>query len=305
MLAKESIQAKKPMVSVHMLTYNHEPYIAKAIESVLMQKASFEYELVIGDDCSTDGTSEIVKAYRDKYPAIIRLHSQEKNLGLYANQEIVRRACRGKYIAWLEGDDFWTCPEKLQKQVSLLESHPEYSCCFHWTQWVEPDSSPHNFGPPEKKLFFTLDDLLRFGHFVPTSSVLVRNHLRDTYPDWMKESDIMDMSYLILFAQHGQLGFIDEVMSSYIHHGSGLFSGEEASEKVKKVMFTHQLAGRNLGLDKRPSFKIGMSRMHGNLFSIYAKNKQFGLAAGSLLQSIRWSPRHRMSKIFRILVPRR
>jgi len=288
-----------------MLTYNHAPYIAQAIDSVLAQEASFDYELVIGDDCSTDGTGEIVRAYRDMYPGIIRLHQQERNLGLYANQDIVRRSCRGKYIAWLEGDDYWTSSQKLQKQVNLLESHPEYSCCFHWSNWIEPGRSPHNFGPPHIKPFFTLDDLLRFGHFVPTSSLLVRNHLKETYPSWMKESDIMDMSYLILFAQHGHLGFIDEVMSSYLHHGSGLFSGTEASQKIKRVMLTHQLAGRNLGLDKRPSFKIGMSRMYGNLFTVYLQDRKFGRAIWSLLQSIYWSPRHRISKFFRILFGRR
>jgi hypothetical protein len=144
-----------------------------------------------------------------------------------------------------------------------------------------------------------------YGHFVPTSSVLVRNHLKEEYPAWMKESEIMDMSYLILFAQHGYLGFIDKDMSSYRHHGSGLFSEKEASQKVKRVMFSHKLAGRNLGLDKRPSFKIGMSRMYGNLFTVYIENRKFGRAIWSLLLSICWSPHHRVSKIFRILLAQR
>ncbi|MFT6050600.1 MAG: hypothetical protein ACJAZ0_000055 [Halioglobus sp.] len=305
MLANESTDKKQPMVSVHMLTYNHAPYIAQAIDSVLMQVVDFDYELIIGDDGSTDGTGEIVRAYRDKYPDIICLHQQERNLGLYANQNIVRQSCRGKYIAWLEGDDYWTCPQKLQKQVNLLEVHPEFSCCFHWTNWIEQGRSPHNFGPPQIKPYFTLDDLLRFGHFVPTSSVLVRNHLKETYPAWMKGSDIMDMTYLILFAQQGQIGFIDEVMSSYLHHGSGLFSGKEASQKIKKVMLTHRLAGTNLNLEKRSSFKMGMSRMHGNLFTIYLQKRQFRQAIGSLLKSIWWSPCHRISKILRIVLARK
>jgi len=305
MAANESRESKQPVVSVHMLTYNHAPYIAKAIDSVLMQETDFDYELVIGEDCSTDQTREIVQAYRDRHPDVIRLHLHERNLGLYENQEIVRRSCRGKYVAWLEGDDYWTSPQKLQKQVSLLENHPEYSCCFHWSQWIEAGRAAHNFGPPQVKPCFTLDDLLMYGHFVPTSSILVRNHLREDYPAWMKESDIMDMSYLILFAQHGHLGFIDENLSSYHHHGSGLFSGKEASQKVKRVMFTHRLAGRNLGLDKRPSFKQGMSRMYGNLCNIYLQNRQFGQAVRSLLLSICWSPRDRVSKIFRVLLNQR
>ncbi|MFK8049343.1 MAG: glycosyltransferase family 2 protein [Halioglobus sp.] len=293
------------MVSVHMLTYNHAPYIAKAIESVLMQEVSFDYELVIGDDCSTDETGAIVREYRDRYPGIIRLHQQKTNLGLYANQEIVRRSCRGKYIAWLEGDDFWTCSKKLQKQVSMMENHPEYSCSFHRCRWIESGLAPRIFGPPSTEPFFTLDDLLMYGHFVPTGSLVVRNHLREEYPSWMKESEIMDMSYLILFAQHGDLGFIDEVMSCYRHHRSGLFSGKDASEKVKRVMFTHELAGRNLDLNKRRSFKIGMSRMYGNLCTVQLQNRQIFRSIWSLLLSIYWSPRHRLSKIFRRLSAQR
>ena len=108
------------------MTYNHEKYIARAIESVLMQEVNFRYELVIGEDCSTDNTREIVLSYAKEYPDIIRPILHPQNLGMQENGNILRRECKGKYRANLEGDDFWVTPDKLQKQVDFLETHPDF-----------------------------------------------------------------------------------------------------------------------------------------------------------------------------------
>ena len=115
-----------PLVSVHMITYNHEPYIAQAIEGMLMQETDFPIELVIGEDCSTDRTREIVMEYKRKHPDIIRVITSDKNVGANQNSRRTQKACRGKYIAFCEGDDYWHHPGKLQKQVDFLENHPEY-----------------------------------------------------------------------------------------------------------------------------------------------------------------------------------
>lgn len=115
----------EPLVSVKMLTYNHAPYIAQAIESVLMQKTTFPFELVIGEDCSTDGTREIVFDYARRYPEIIRVVTSDKNVGALQNSVRCSRVLRGKYIAWCEGDDYWHRDDKLQLQVDYLETHPE------------------------------------------------------------------------------------------------------------------------------------------------------------------------------------
>ena len=109
-------------VSVAMITYNHERFIAQAIESVLMQQTDFAVELVIGEDCSTDGTRAIVRDYGERYPERIRLLLPEHNLGMMPNFVATLKACRGQYVASVEGDDYWTDPHKLQKQVDFLES---------------------------------------------------------------------------------------------------------------------------------------------------------------------------------------
>jgi glycosyltransferase involved in cell wall biosynthesis len=104
-----------------MLTYNHSNYIAQAVESVLAQKTDFPYELVIGDDCSTDGTTRIAEEYASRFPNIVRLVTSERNVGASENAQRVRRACKGKYLAWCEGDDYWQRSDKLQMQVDFLE----------------------------------------------------------------------------------------------------------------------------------------------------------------------------------------
>ncbi len=114
-----------PLVSIKMITYNHAPFIAQAIEGVLQQKTNFPFELIIGEDCSTDGTREIVLEYQKKYPDIIRMVTSDKNVGMKKNSLRTMKACQGKYIAYCEGDDYWQRPDKLQKQADYLDNHPE------------------------------------------------------------------------------------------------------------------------------------------------------------------------------------
>jgi len=120
-----AVLSKNPLVSVKMITYNHEPYIAQAIEGVVKQETEYPFELIIGEDCSTDRTREIVFDYQRKYPHIIRVITSDRNVGMKKNGYRTTKACRGKYIAFCEGDDYWHHPYKLQKQVDYMETHSE------------------------------------------------------------------------------------------------------------------------------------------------------------------------------------
>src|SRR5881398_3518635 len=177
----EQTGCDQPTVSVVMIAYNREPLIAQAIESVLMQEAAFVVELVIGEDCSTDGTRRIVQAYARKYPNVIRALLPEKNLGMARNYDAVWQACRGKYIAWLEGDDYWRTPQKLQKQVGLMDANPHYSMCGTKTQIVtnSSDGAEKDAGvlePPVLKPEYELPDFL-ICYPMHTSSMLLRREL--------------------------------------------------------------------------------------------------------------------------------
>src|SRR6266702_1500393 len=124
----------KMKLSVLMITYNHEKYIAQALDSVLMQEVDSNYEIVIGEDCSTDNTRKIVLDYQRKYPNKIRALLPDKNLGMLWNFVATYEACQGKYVAILEGDDYWSSPVKLQKQVDFLDKNTGCVVCCHAAQ---------------------------------------------------------------------------------------------------------------------------------------------------------------------------
>jgi glycosyltransferase involved in cell wall biosynthesis len=135
------MRMKETLVSIQMVTYNNAPYIAQAIEGVLRQKVDFPFELIIGEDSSSDGTRQIVFEYQRRHPDIIRVITSNKNVGPRENYRRVGEAGKGKYIAWCEGDDYWHAPNKLQKQVDYLESHPECGLVYSSFDIFHPKSN--------------------------------------------------------------------------------------------------------------------------------------------------------------------
>ena len=234
-----------PKVSVLMVTYNHEKYIAQAIESVLMQETNFNYELIIGEDYSTDGTREIVKEYAAKYPNKIRTLLHPKNLGSGVkgvkngrlNFIATFKACQGKYIAILEGDDYWTNIYKLQKQVNFLDNNPNFSICFHNALAYKEDNTESNYYccSEGQKQILTLEDLL-VKNMIPTCSVMFRNSLVTNFPDWFYRLKQGDWSLHIINAQHGNIYYINEIMSVHRLHQGGVWSSQKYSWQTKSVI---------------------------------------------------------------------
>lgn len=137
-----------PLVSICVTTYNHSQYIAECLDSILRQKVSFEYEIVIGEDCSSDDTLVQCESYALKYSNIVLLKG-EHNIGLKENYKRTVHNCRGKYIAFLDGDDYWTDEYKLQKQVDILENDPSVGLCFTFSSRVDMFSSNESRYPGE------------------------------------------------------------------------------------------------------------------------------------------------------------
>ena len=223
-------------VSVAMITYNQESYIAQAIDSVLMQEIDFPIELIIGEDCSTDRTRDIVRDYQQRYPDIIRLLLPDNNQGMLRNFAQTLAACQGKYVALLEGDDYWTSPKKLQKQVNFLEQHSDCTICFHTVRcFYENDSQPSYDFPRGKQADFSdLEDLL-VRNFMSTCSVVFRNRLFDQLPRWFFHLKLGDWPLHILNAQYGRIGYLREVMGAYRIHVNGLWSMKEQSRLVENT----------------------------------------------------------------------
>jgi glycosyltransferase involved in cell wall biosynthesis len=199
-----------------MITYNQESYIGEAIESILMQKTNFLIELVIGEDCSTDRTPEICKLYKDKYPDIIKLRLSVKNVGMIPNFIENLKVCTGKYIAICEGDDYWTDPLKLQKQVDFLEVNPEFSLCFHNALVKHARMALKNrlFCDANVKEVTTIENVIE-NWYIPTASMVFRNNLITPLPNWYNNILLGDYTLHLLLADKGKIKYINEVMSIY------------------------------------------------------------------------------------------
>ena len=173
---------KEITVSVILLTYNHAPYIRQAVESILRQQTAFPLEILIGDDCSTDGTDRIVEDYARQYPGLVIPVIRPENIGATANlYDLISRA-RGAYLAYLEGDDLWSCDEKLQRQVDFLREHPLYVGCTHEIGTLRRDGTPcreqiHWISPKNHYSLADYDGVRLPGH---GNSLVHRNFFRDS-----------------------------------------------------------------------------------------------------------------------------
>jgi glycosyltransferase involved in cell wall biosynthesis len=227
-IAAEEISASgelvgNPMVSVVMMTRNHEKFISQAIDSVISQNCDFGIELLIGEDFSSDATRGVCEDYQKKYPHLIRLIVAYKNVGILPNFLRLVSRSRGKYIALLEGDDYWIDELKLKKQVDLMETHPEYSWCgaktMNRTFWVK------------EKPYYDLEDTLR-RYILHTSTILFRSVFFEKYPRFPSSVVWESMLYGYL-AQNGLCGFLNEIVSYYRIHSGGLWTGAEISERMR------------------------------------------------------------------------
>jgi glycosyltransferase involved in cell wall biosynthesis len=232
------------MVSISCLTYNHEPYIREAIESFLNQKTTFPFEILIHDDASTDKTAEIIREYELKNPHLIKPIYQTENHYVKKYKTIVqvqRGRAKGKYYAMCEGDDYWTDPYKLQKQVDFLEANPKFSFCFH-------DACILNQGTGEKQKRIgdrKIDEIVDLKSLIlqkniVTASLLFKNFLNwSDLPDWYFRVKAGDYALMILLAEKGLGKYIPDTMSVYRIHEGGVWSRENQDYYIEQDILFH------------------------------------------------------------------
>ena len=233
-----------PTVSVSIITYNQAPFIARAIESVLAQETDFPVEIHIGDDCSTDGTQEILKRYRDRFPKQITLHLHEtKGEGVpgRVNNVTNLRACQGDFVAMLDGDDYWCDPGKLQRQVSLLRARPELSAVAHdcalfneRENRIEPTTLYQRLAGavPSAGRDITARELLTPLVF-HVSSFCFRRRCLEAFPDWFMEVPAADAALILLLGTKGPIHFETSVSSVYRIHDGGVFGQLSREERTR------------------------------------------------------------------------
>jgi len=207
----KEIEVKKDIiVSIFMLTYNQEEFIAQAIEGVLAQKTDFKYQLVIGEDCSTDGTREICLNYAEKYPDKIKLLLNHKNVGLIANYVKTYKACTGKYVAICDGDDYWIDPLKLNKQVNFLENNSEYKIVFTHNLNLYPSGELIERKKDEMGCTTQFQDLVK-NNYIPSVTVLFKKEkLTNSVNKWLLKYPYGDWpTYLFILRSGGKIYFFE------------------------------------------------------------------------------------------------
>ncbi len=207
------------------LTYNHKKFIGQALDSFLEQRTNFAFKILISDDASTDGTTEILKKYAQKYPEKIEVIFRETNLGVERNYLDTLSRAKTQYVSYCEGDDYFNYKYKLQKQVDFLEANPECSMCFHPGRIIkEGQEGSEGIFPSASKAPFTLEKLVE-NNFCLTSSVMYRwrfveESLEDIFPKGILP---LDWFLHLLHAERGNVGFLETVMSVYRLHEGGVF----------------------------------------------------------------------------------
>ncbi len=215
-----------PLVDVAIVTYNHQPCIRQAVESVLEQKTDFPVRLIIGDDCSTDGTQEIVREYASQFLERFVPILHEQHLGIIHPDRIglkVLGACTAKYVAMLDGDDYWTDPRKLQKQVEVLEQDAACAGCFHETEVRFENGELGEVYGRDAKNVMTAEDTFAACSPFHTSSFVFR---RDCFvpPPWYWQVVSGDMAIFSIVAASGTLKKVNGIMSVYRKHSGGITS---------------------------------------------------------------------------------
>ena len=249
-------------LSVLVSAYNHERYIARALDGVLEQVGVEPWEVLVGDDCSTDGTRAIVRDYARRYPEVIRTVFPERNLGgagINMWAELLRRS-RGEYVAGLDGDDYWIRPDKLHRQALHLDEHPECSMVFHNAAYVVGDGPPGDlYNPPGQAPVLGLDELFA-GCPAASCSPLFRREVISPLPAWYFRLPVGDWSLYLMAAERGEIHYLSDVMGVYRIHSEGEYSKlTPLQQKQQLVDFFEGLAGALPALERPRRRRLGVA----------------------------------------------
>lgn len=228
------------MVTIQCLSYNHSAYIRQCLNGFVMQKTNFHFEVIVHDDASTDETAIIIQEYAEKYPQIIKPIFECENQFFKKDNSLWRimsTHTHGKYIAMCEGDDYWTDPYKLQKQVDFLESHPDYVMCSHkWNEFIENEKRI-NWGIPfEVNSIGKIYDLNCLIHgewyFQPLTILYRRSSVN--FERYNRYKNSKDITLLYALLKNGKGFCIPDVMATYRIHSSGMWSGSDLNSRRKQ-----------------------------------------------------------------------
>ncbi len=291
-----------------MITYAHAGFIEQAIESVLMQQTSFPIELVIGEDNGPDDTLAICTHYQRLFPDIVRVLPTVPNMGSQANFIRTLYQCKGRYIALLEGDDYWTDPHKLQKQVDQLERDPDLVFNFHNVYIVENNAVAGKVYPKDRKPLIRADDVFNHDYY-QTCSIVFRSAPLFAIPEiraheWVY-NDVTLFALLLVSDERAKGRYLPEIMAAYRVHPGGAWS----MASVRKKYRISQPA-ESIILDKYytdPRFRGHIALREHTYYEVFmiesAKYKDLGLLGEAMGRYIQWSWRTNPFSIWKIGLP--
>ena len=271
-------------LSVVMITYKHEKFIAQAIEGVLKQETNFGVQLIIGDDFSPDETQKICLEYEAKYPDKITVLKRDKNIGVQPNfVDCFNHSAGSKYVAVCEGDDYWTDPKKLQKQVDFLEKNEDFALSFHNTKvtFFSGEETPYLLNEGIEKDVFGLDDIIGEDEiwFMATTSTVYRRSAIGTFPAWFNKSKSGDIPMHILATRTGKIKYLPDVMAVYRKHegGHSRTDGTDDEFFLRNRIFMYEMLNKETGFKFNERFKKNISRYYRMLLdSKQYQNRYFG-----------------------------
>jgi hypothetical protein len=249
----------RPKVSVLLTTYNHERFIGEALDAILGQRAPFPFEVVVGEDRSTDRTREIVLDYRRRHPGWIRLVLPERNLGPNGMYAATLDAVLGEHIAMCDGDDRWTSPEKLARQSAFLDANPRYDLCFHGCTVVFDDGRPSRLPEHPPQRTFVFEDLA-FGNVITASSVVMRRFTRSDIPAELWETRFTDWVTWLMSARRGPAAYLDDLSCVYRVHAGGLWARRGREDQLLDALSVFEALERHLDGPHRAAVREGMAR---------------------------------------------
>ena len=223
------------MMMMMMVVYNHENYIKEALNGILTQRCDFDSEIVIGEDFSSDSSRSIIVDFFNRFPGKFKLLFHEQNIGAQQNQQMVLDNCIGEFVAICEGDDYWTDPLKLQKQVDFLESHSDYSICFHPVEIFDQENNKLIEDNITRKVIDTTDiKELAKGNYIHTPSVMLRNDF--VIPSWFAKCPIGDWTLYMIAVRDKKIKRLDDVMAVYRVHDQSMWSLKTNEHRILSTL---------------------------------------------------------------------
>ena len=281
------------LVSIICFSYNHKDFLEQAIDSFLMQETTFPFEIIIQDDASTDGSADIIKKYHALYPTLIKPILQTQNQysktgSFFSILKLGLQMAQGKYIAYCDGDDYWTDRKKLEIQVNFLENHPEFIMCAHAVEvenlTASPLPSPYR---PVVKPIHTFKDILS-NHFIPTLSLVFRYTRFEPEPAFLHQVRSLDMAIELMLSSQGLCYYFPRKMGCYRQHSAGI-SQQNLSPLDRRNLYYLLYQG----IDSYTEFKYTtliqkkLGIIDYSISRIYLKNKNYKQAFSLFLSALK------------------